>query len=734
MLFRRNKFRFVHQLESNDCGPACLAMVASYFGHRISVRTIRRYCEVTRMGVSVHDIVSGATKMGFEATALKLELKDLEEIPLPSILFWKQDHFVVLRKIIHKKGRMSFELADPGYGELVVDQEIMQKEWLSNSPKGVAVVLELNQPLLTNPESEKGQKQDFAFLQPLWNYLKARRTTYLASGILLIIGMIAGWIMPWLFQKIIDDGIMPGSKSIVAALLLAQLGLFIGSFLSDFASHWLLTKSNFRLSILLKNSFLHKLLKLPGGYFDTRLNTDTLQRLGDQDKIQSFVTWKGMELLLNILNLMVFSILLLLASKSIFLIYISASAASLAWAGLFLRKRKTLEYALFLRQSENENGLYEFIMHMPEIKINHAQKNFIQRLLRMQEKLNHIELRSLFLNIYQLAGVSFLLKLKEISAIAFCAFLIIRSEMTLGALLSISYILGQLSGPVQNLLGYIRDAQDAGIAKDRIGEVYLEKEEKEGKEILLSGAVSRIQFRNVDFKYPGSFNPFILHDISLEIPVNKITAIVGPSGSGKTTLLKLLLSYYPVTTGKISINGHNMNHVDADDWRSRCGTVLQDGHIFSGTITDNIALADPEPNMEKIRESIRIACLEQFIEELPMGLNTKVGQTGMQLSGGQKQRLLIARAVYKDPEFIFLDEATSSLDANNEKEIMNNLNEFFKNRTVVVIAHRLSTVRGADQILVLNKGRLVEQGDHGGLTIARGTYFHLVKNQLELGN
>lgn len=743
MPLKRNKFRFFHQHESNDCGPACLAMVAGYYGIHHSVKEIKEMSAITRMGVSVHDILTGAGKLGLEASALKLELNDLEEIPLPAILFWKQDHFIVLKQIKKKAKKTEYHIADPGYGEIALDPEIVSKEWMGNNNKGIAVVLEVNEEKSgpqqktrqkIKPRERRKVKSDFSSLTPIVHFIRENKLKYALVCILLLLGLAASWAMPALFKRIVDAGIIGKSYQIVWILLIAQFGLFAGNFVADFISHWVLTKINFSLSILLKNNLLHKLMKLPVSYFDTRLNTDTLQRLNDQSKIQNFVTWKGLELLLSVLNITVFSVILLFESKTVFVVYAILSVLSIIWISFFLKLRKTIEYSLFLRQSENSNSLYEFIMHMPEIKINNAQHNSINKIINIQRKLNVLELRSLFLNIYQLVGVNFLTKLKEIVAIAICAYLIIDGNMTLGSLLGITYILGQLAGPIQSFVNYIRDAQDASIAKDRIDDVYREKEENDTRRIILTEKVTELSVNNVEFKYPGSFNPFILNDISFNIPINKITAIVGPSGSGKSTLLKLLLSYYPTTRGQILVNNTDISTIEADSWRSRCGIVLQDGHIFSGTILENIAFSEPSPDFERVEYACKVACIDVFINSLPMGVNTKVGNVGIQLSGGQKQRLLIARAIYRNPDFIFFDEATSSLDANNEKAIMNNLNEFFKNKTVVIIAHRLSTVKNADQIIVLNNGRMVEHGDHTELVITKGNYYELVKNQLELGN
>jgi ATP-binding cassette, subfamily B, bacterial len=736
---KHKKFRFFHQHESNDCGPACLAMVTAYYGIHYSVKEIKDLSAITRMGVSVQDIITGAEKTGFEATGLKLRLEDLEEIPLPAILFWKQDHFIVLKQIKKKHNKTEYHIADPGYGEIVLDAEIVSKEWMGNNSKGIAIVLEPDDEQLslqrkTKTREGKNVKKDLSFLKPIVQFIRENKLKYVLACVLLLLGLMASWMMPVLFKRIVDAGIIGKSYEVVWILLIAQFGLFVGNFVSDFISHWVFTKVNFNLSILLKNSLLHKLMKLPVSYFDTRLNTDTLQRLNDQGKIQNFVTWKGLELVLSSLNIIVFSTILLNESKTIFAVYAVLSALSFIWISFFLKLRRTIEYSLFLRQSENSNSLYEFIMHMPEIKINNAQHNSINKIINIQRKLNVLELRSLFLNIYQLVGMSFLTKLKEVGAIAICAYLIIQDNMTLGTLLSITYILGQLAGPIQSFISYIRDAQDASIAKDRIDDVYREKEENDNRRITLIEKVDQLLVNNVEFKYPGSFNPFILNDISFNIPINKITAIVGPSGSGKSTLLKLLLSYYPATRGEILVNSTDISLLEADSWRSRCGIVLQDGHIFGGTILENIAFSEPSPDFERVEYACKVACIDAFIKGLPMGFNTKVGTVGMELSGGQKQRLLIARAVYRNPDFIFFDEATSSLDANNEKAIMNNLNEFFTNKTVVIIAHRLSTVKNADQIIVLNNGRMVEYGDHAALVTSKGNYYELVKNQLELGN
>lgn len=736
-LFKKPKVTFYHQLESTDCGAACLCMILSYYGKQVALSQIKKLFEFTRIGVSIQDIIEISGKTGLQSTPLKLTQSQLEEIPLPAILYWKQDHFIVLEKINNTKQDTFYSLSDPGYGRITLDSETFLKEWRGNNEKGVVVVSEPRDEFYSL-EIEKEESIPI-FKSPFFitaiDFLKKNKGKYLGAILLILLSLVANFFIPFTFQRIIDTGITPKAIQVVYYLLLAQLVFFVSSFISDFISHLILTKINFKLSINLKKDLFKKLMRLPISFFDTRLNTETLQRLNDQSKIQNFITWKGIEFVLSILNILIFSTILCYFNSVIFGIYIILSSLSIIWVLFFLKKRALLEYAMFLGQSENNNSVYEFIMNMPEIKINDAQNNIINKILRIQEKINALELRSLFLNMYQNVGVNFLSKFKEIIAIGICAVFIIEGKMTLGTLLSITYVIGQLTSPVQNLVSFIRDTQDANIANKRIGEIYNNKDEDNtSKQHIENKNFLKIKLNEVSFKYPGNFNAFVLNDISFQIPSNSVTAIVGSSGSGKTTLLKLLLSYYPATNGEILLDEENINDVYSNEWRKKCGIVLQDGNIFSGTIAENIGLAEETIIEEKLLNASRIACVLEFVQTLPMGFNTKIGNTGMELSGGQKQRILIARAVYKNPDYIFFDEATSALDAENEKNIHDNLQEFFEGKTVVIIAHRLSTVKNADNIIVLKDGEIVEQGSHHDLVYNKASYFNLVKNQLELGN
>jgi len=731
------KISFYHQLESSDCAAACLAMVASYHGIKPDLEQVKSLFEFTRIGVSIKDILLVSPKIGLNATALKVTLTDLQEIPLPAILYWKQGHFIVLEKVSLRKEKLYFKIADPSYGKTYIDEESFAREWKGANEKGVAIILspadDFNQIQL--PEAPKNNLFQSVFFKEAIQFLKNNKFKYILSIFLILLTITSNWLIPFIFQRLIDFGISAGEIHIVYSLLAAQLVLFLSSMMSNFLSNLILTKINFKLSVGLKNNLLYKIMRLPINYFDTRLNTETLQRMGDQNTIQNFITWKGIDFCLNILNIIIFSSILLYFNVSVFLIYAVLSVLSIGWTLLFLKKRAVLEYSMFLQQSENSNHVYEFIMNMPEIKTNNAQNHVVSKIISTIEKLNKLQLRSLFLNMYQNFGVGFINKLKKIIVIAICAVFIIRNEMTIDTLMSISYVIGQLAGPLSSLIGFIRVTQDTNIANKRIGEIYNKKDENDTKtkHIENQQVFNKIAVRNVSFKYPGSFSPFVLKDISFDIPKNEVTAIVGASGSGKTTFLKLLLSYYDPSIGEINLDNTNLKDIYPDEWRGRCGTVLQDGHLFSGTIIENIVFSSEEVCEERLLMATKIACIHDFILTLPMGYNTKIGNVGIQLSGGQRQRILIARAVYKNPHYIFFDEATSSLDAENERVIHDNLDEFFKGKTVLIIAHRLSTVKKANQIIVLKQGKIVEKGTHVELVAKHSEYFNLVKNQLELG-
>lgn len=739
-LFERSKkLPFFHQLTSTDCAAACLCMLVNYYEKTTTLNSIKKYFEFTRNGVSINDITYVAQKIGLSPTVLKVSSEELATIPFPVILYWKQEHFLVYDKVKNNNGNLIFHLADPAYGKVKLDKESFENEWKGINDKGIAIVLQPNKGFDTINLSSDVKNNVKPFSSPIIGYIKKflikNKFKYILALTLLIVSLIANWAIPFFFQKIIDEGVMLNNMNMVYFFLISQVVLFISYFISDFFSRLILTKFNFSLSVKLKENLLFKLIKLPINYFDTRLNTETLQRINDQNKIQTYMTWKGPELIISTLNILIFGSILWYYNTTVFISYFVLSILSFLWVFLFLKRRAVIEYAMFLKKSENSNHIYEFIMNMPEIKINNAQKNIINKISKIQNKLNDIELRSLFLNTYQLIGVNILTKIKEIVAIGICAYFIIENQITLGALISISYVIGQLTSPMNNIVSFIKDTQDAKLSNDRINDVYTTKEENELKSIDFSAQeILNINIKNLSFKYPGKFSPIIIDDVSFKMKKNTVTAIVGASGSGKTTLLKLLLSFYSIKPKAITIDNIDMNDIIPSTWREQCGIVMQDGNIFSGTVAENITFSDKNIDFDQLKKACEVACAYDFVERLPMGFNTKIGNSGLQLSGGQKQRILIARAVYKNPRFLFFDEATSALDAENEKVIHNNLQFFFKGKTVVIIAHRLSTVKNADNIIVLNKGKIVEQGDHQKLVKGKSYYFNLIKNQLELGS
>lgn len=720
------KITFFHQLNSSDCGLASLAMILSYYGKIYKLEDLKPLFEFTRNGISIKDILLISNKLGLDSHALKLSIDELDEIPHPVILHWKQNHYVVLEKIKNNK----YYILDPSYGRLELELEFFKNGWLSNKTHGVVIYSEL---VNNNVEIlKKSNNKNNFYTNQIFRFIKQNKFRYIVSIIFILISLITSWFIPFTFQWVVDKGILKKDLNIVYILLCAQFILFISNFISSYFSNIVLTKLNFVLSISLKNNLLYKLISLPINYFDSRLNTETLQRINDQNTIQSYFTWKGVDFILNILNILVFSTILIYLNVKIFSVFILFSVIGVFWITFFLKKRKALEYSSFIRKAENNNLLYEFIMNMVEIKINNAQNRIISKLLNVQQKQNDIDLKNLFLNMNQLLGVNFITKIKEIIVIGICALFILEGKMNIGVLLSITYVMGQLTTPINSLINFIKDTQDFNIAKSRVEDIYENENENVGnRKKMHSSKINNINIDSVSFKYPGTSNNEVLNNISFRLKSNTVTAIVGASGSGKTTLIKSILGYYKLSSGVISFNDIDIGSLDLDDLRSRCGIVMQDGHIFSGNIYENVAFSDDKIDKEKVIEACKIACIDSYINTLPMNYYTKIGNIGVELSGGQKQRILIARAIYKDPQILILDEATSALDSENERVIHDNLQKLFKNKIVLIIAHRLSTVKNADQIIVLDQGNLVELGTHESLLKNNKKYFDLINSQLE---
>lgn len=729
-------FPFRKQLESMDCGPACIQMIAAYYGKEIPLSLLKEYTQVTRLGASIHDIMSGCKKIGMESSVVRVAKNEVSRMPLPAILYWRQEHYVVLYKIAKRKKENQYYIADPDFGKARMAESDFLKNWQSGNDSGIACIMEptdnFSQLDFQSPgfkESLKTSLKPFKRLTFCWKNL-------LVALLFSLITFGCTWLIPFILQRIIDDGIGNKDASLILLMLVGQLGLFVGSTLSSFFSNNILFRVGLKVGLSISTDYIYKLVRLPISFFDTKVGTDLLQRLNDENKIRDFLTYILNNIVVAVLNVVVYSSVLLYYEIRAFFVFLFFTCVVFLLARITLKTRKLLNYTLFTSFSDKRNIEYELINGMMEIKTNTAQNLFLQKWEKVQHKINDIQIKNLYIEYFLSSGTTLTNVLRDIIITGGCAYLVIQGNLTLGVMMTITYILGHLSGTVTQTTLFVKSFQDSQIAYERIEEVQKIPEEDVDKLMRIPKELvfgDGFLLEHLSFKYAGSHSPYVLNDINAQIPLHQVTAIVGASGSGKTTLLKLLLSFYYPQKGNLLLNGSKISSFHSAEWHQRCGVVMQDGLIFSDTIAGNIALADEKPDLDKLRIAAKIACIDDFIDQLPMKYNTKIGNSGLGLSGGQRQRILIARAVYRNPEFVFLDEATSSLDANNELQIMNNLKKFYQGRTVVIIAHRLSTVREADNILVLDKGHLVEQGNHKVLSEKRGLYYHLIKNQLELG-
>lgn len=730
-------FPFYKQLDAMDCGPSCLRMVAKYHGKSYGLNELRNKAFLTREGVSMLGISDAAEAIGFRTMGVKVTFEQLAtEVDLPCIVHWNQRHFVVVHKVKNDK----VYVADPAISLLVYSKKEFMQNWLvgnvSLTNVGIALLLEPSPTFYNTNSSEKDQTK--RGLSSLFLYTNKYRGLIVQLLIGLLLGSLIQLILPFLTQSIVDVGINTRNVNFIYLVLAGQLMLFAGRTSVDLLRRWILLHLSTRINISIISDFLIKLLKLPLSFFDSKMIGDLLQRIDDYARIEHFLNTSTLNMLFSFFNLFVFGVVLFIYNTKIFLVFFSLSAVYLIYTLLFMRSRAELDYKRFQQLSENQSNLIELINGMPDIKLNNSETLKRWGWERMQAKVFKLNIASTKLLQYQDVGGSFINELKNIIISIIAAVAVIDGQMTLGMMLAVQYIIGQLNSPINEFISFSRDWQDARLSFERIQEIYVLDNEETENEHHLNGMSTSLQgaltVENVSFQYDGPHSLRVIDDVDLVVPEGKVTAIVGSSGSGKTTLMKLLLKFYKPVNGKIKVGVTNMTTIPASSWRSQCGVVMQDGYIFSDTIVRNIALSEEQFDPVKVRQAVRVANIEEFIESLPLGYNTKIGANGIGLSQGQKQRLLIARAVYRNPQYIFLDEATSALDANTERKIIENLNEFFKGRTVVVIAHRLSTVKNADQIVVLEKGRIVESGHHIDLTRTRGVYYELVKNQLELGD
>jgi ATP-binding cassette, subfamily B, bacterial len=725
-------FPFVRQYDRMDCGPACLSMVAAWYGKQIPLETIRSKAYFTREGVSFLGLKAAADAIKLKSIGVKIPFSTLaEKATMPCIVHWNQNHFIVVRSV--KRGKV--KVADPAIGLLKMTEEEFMKGWCQaengGDNSGMALLLEPDKGF-EEIQDEKKSVRPFSFF---YSYITPYRKTLL----LLILGLLAGslvqLVFPFLTQALIDRGINNKDIHIIYLLLLGQLALVAGRLMIEFSRGWLLLHLGSRVNIKIVSDFLYKLMKLPIAYFDTKMNGDIMQRIDDNSRIEAFLTSSSLSLLFSLFNIIVFAIVLGYYSLPVLAVFIIGTLLSFFYLLIFMPSRAILDNIRFSQMSKINGKMIDIVNGMQEIKIAGNGAMNRHEWENLQEDLLHIRLKGLRLSQYQSAGGTLIHETVNVIITVISAKSVIDGTMTLGMMLAVQFIIGQLNGPVSQLVNFMRATQDAGISLERLSEVHqMNDEEMEDahKAQSLPDDTS-FHINNLSFQYEGPDSPFVIRNISMEILRGHITAIVGESGSGKTTLLKLLMGFYRPVEGTVYLGNTPVEEISTEVLRKSTGVVMQEGYIFPDTITGNIAPGVETPDPMLLNYAISASNLESLIKTLPLGLKTKVGTGGHGLSQGQKQRILIARVIYKQPSILLLDEATSSLDANNEKVIVENLNSFFKGRTVVVVAHRLSTVKNADKIIVLDSGRIAEYGTHDELVRKGGKYLSLIKNQLELG-
>lgn len=725
-----SSFPFTHQHDAMDCGPACVQMVARHYGRHYTLETLRQKCHISREGVSLLGISEAAESIGFKTVGVRLSFEQLKnEAPLPCIAHWKQRHFVV----VHKIRKDTVFVADPAHGLVKLTAQEFLNGWISThengEDEGIALLLE-PQPDFYAAEGETPDKAKFSFIL---QYLKPYKKLIVQLFMGMLLGTLLQLIFPFFSQSIVDYGIGTGNLGFVTLILIAQLTLYAAQTAVEFIRSWILLHISTRINISIISDFLIKLMKLPIGFFDTKMIGDLMQRIGDHRRIEAFLTSSTLNTLFSIVTFVVFAVVLAFYSVRLLAVFLVGSLLYVLWVLVFLKYRRELDYKRFAQASAEQSNLIQLITGMQEIKLNNCEKQKRWEWENIQAKLFKVSIKGLSLSQWQQSGAFFINETKNILISYLSARAVIQGDMTLGMMMAVQTIVGQLNSPIGQIIGFIQSAQDAKISLERLGEIHNKPDEtQDDNKVGLLPDDKSIEISELTFHY-DPLQEAVLKDLNLAIPEGKVTAIVGMSGSGKTTLVKLLLGFYPPNKGCIRVGGVNLKNVDPKSWRARCGTVLQDGFIFSDSIAKNIAVGEERIDEERLLHAAKVANIQEMIENLPLGYNTKIGQEGNGISQGQRQRILIARAVYKNPDYIFLDEATNALDANNERVIMDNLQNFFKGRTVVVVAHRLSTVKNADQIVVINHGRITETGNHETLTAKRGEYYELVKNQLELG-
>ncbi len=726
-------FPFVKQYDAMDCGPACIKMVAGYYKRSYSLDYLRKKCYITREGVSFLGLSEAADSLGFRTLGVKITFEMLaDKVTMPCIVHWGQKHFVVVYRIKNDKIRV----ADPATGLIQYTRDQFEKKWISSvtdgKQTGLVLIIEPT-PALFTAEDEQKKPGGFRFLLKYFKLYKK----FLGQLILgLVLGSCIQLIIPFLTQSIIDIGLNNNDIGFIYLILFAQLALVAGRLSVEFIRGWLLLYIGSRVNVAIISGFLQKLMALPVAFYDTKLTGDILQRIEDNNRIEEFLTSASLSILFSFFNLIIFGIVLAIFSIKIFVLFLTGTTLYILWVSLFMKSRARLDNQRFREMSASNSKLISIINGMQEIKLTQSELSKRWDWEKHQASLFGLRVKGLGLIQYQSAGATLISEIMNILITIIAATAVLKGNMTLGMMLAVQFIIGQLNVPVNQIIGFFRMSQDAKMSLDRLAEVHnMEDEETESENKINKLPDNKnIRVNNLSYQYEGPRSPFALKNADLLIEQNKVTAIVGVSGSGKTTLLKMLLGFYQPVTGEILIGDTPVSNLSLKLWREKVGAVMQDGFLFPDTIAGNIAPGSEEIDESRMKKAAETANIRGFIDSLPLGYNTRIGANGHGLSEGQKQRLLIARVIYKDPDILIFDEATNSLDANTEKAIVENLADFYRGKTVIIVAHRLSTVRNADKIVVLDTGQITETGNHESLIEKRGTYYNLVKNQLELGN
>ena len=719
-------FRSYRQLEHSDCGLTCIRMIARHYGRKVPVRYMHEVSDMTRLGMSIKDISESCKAVGLNSAAVRIGTEHMHGMPLPAILYWEQKHFVVLYKINARRKR--YYIADPAVGKLSCSEAELCKYWLSEGDdKGIAIVAEPDETFLQRKYEPDRWLMKFA--RYIGGYIGKYRKSLAFTLLLTLLIMGADFIVPLLLKRTVDEGIALKDIGLIGALLLGQLAITIGSLVATNGMNLVLTRTGLRANLDMMGNFIERLARFPIAFFDRRVSSDMIQKINDHARIKDFLLSFPNTIIITLLSLIVFSVLLCHYSPLIFGVFVVFSLLEIIWDALFLPRKKSLDYAYFHHSSENYNHANELTTGMADLKINNAEKQRISKWRTTQQALNRVSMRTAMTNMAQGGGHSLLSRFKELAVTGLSAILVVNGDMTFGIMITLGYITGRLAQPFNSISDSINRLQQSLLSYERVDDVVNSGAEETGDKKFTS---PEIEIKDVWFKYPGSSSPYVIQDFTLDIRPGSVTALVGESGCGKSTLIKLMLGFYQSHRGSLRLSGHDISEIDHSDWLAHCGVVMQEAKIFTGSILDNIALSDFKPDREKCLRLLEVVDLSDFVRRLPMGIDTRIGTTGVELSGVQKQRLMIARALYKEPRLLFLDEATSSLDANNERSIVERIQSMTGDTTIIIAAHRLSTVQNADRIIYIKDGRIVEAGTHEELTDRKGYYWQLVKNQLQL--